>query len=79
MSEPTAPVVPVISERARLGVALFVIACATGLLWMQRLSGAEWVSAVTWIVAAYMLGHAGAVLAAGWTVQAIAKAKAGAP
>ena len=51
----------------------------TALLWMQRLSGAEWVSAVTWIVAAYMLGHAGAVLAAGWTVQAIAKAKAGAP
>jgi hypothetical protein len=62
------------NDRSKLGVALLVIGAATGLLVLGRLNGAEWVSATTWTVAAYMLGQVGAVVASGWTAQAIAKA-----
>lgn len=62
-------------DRSKLVVTLLVIAAATGLLWLQRLDGAQWVSAVTWTVAAYMLGQVGAVVATGWTAQAIARSK----
>ncbi|GAA0721413.1 hypothetical protein [Dokdonella soli] len=67
--------VPSPADRSKLAVALLVILSATGLLWAHRLDGAQWVSAVTWTVAAYMVGQVGAVLAAGWVVQTAAKAK----
>lgn len=63
-------------DRSKLAVALLVILAATGLLWLGRLDGAQWVSATTWTVAAYILGQVGAVLAQGWSVQAVAKASA---
>lgn len=69
MSEPVAN-----NDRSKLGVALLVISAATGLLVLGRINGAEWVSATTWTVAAYMLGQVGAVVADGWTAQAVVKA-----
>jgi len=62
------------TDRSKLAVALLVIAAATGLLLLGRLDGAQWVSATTWTVAAYMLGQVGAVVATGWAVQTAAKA-----
>lgn len=64
------------ADRSKLAVALLVIIAATGLLWLGRLDGAQWVGATTWTVAAYMLGQVGAVVAQGWSVQAVAKAGA---
>ena len=64
------------TDRTKLVVALLVLGSATGLLAIGRLSGAEWVSAVTWTVAAYMLGQVAAVVGTGWAVQSIAKASA---
>jgi hypothetical protein len=64
------------TDRSKLGLALLVVAAATALLYIGRLDGAQWVSAVTWTVAAYMLGQVGAVVAGGWSVQAVAKAQA---
>jgi hypothetical protein len=67
---------PVIaSDKSKLAVALLVIGSATGLLWLGRLDGAQWVSATTWTVAAYMLGQVGAVVATGWVVSTAAKVK----
>ena len=37
------------------------------------------VTGMTWIVGAYMLSQPAAMAATGWTVQAVARAKAGAP
>ena len=62
------------NDRSKLAVALLVIGSATGLLFIHRLSGTEWVSSVTWTVAAYMLGQVGAVVATGWVVSTAAKA-----
>lgn len=64
------------NDRSKLAVTLIVIATATGLLFIGRLDGAQWVSTTTWTVAVYMLGQVGAVLATGYTVSAVAKAKA---
>jgi len=62
------------TDRSKLAVALLVIGSATGLLFIHRLSGAEWVSSVTWTVAAFMVGQVGAVVATGWVVSTAAKA-----
>lgn len=61
------------TDRSKFAIALLVIALASGLLWVGRLDGAQWVSAVTWTVAAYILGQVGAVVATGWTAQAVAR------
>lgn len=55
-------------------LASAVIATATALCWCGKVSGAEWVSAVTWITAVVLLGRAVAVVAGG--VAAIGAAKA---
>lgn len=68
------PAIETKPDRSKLAVALLVIAAATGMLMLGRVSGAEWVSAITWTVAAYMLGQVGAVVATGWTAQTVAKA-----
>jgi hypothetical protein len=70
MSEPVAGDPPY----SKLAVALLVIGAATGLLSIGRITGAEWVSATTWTVAAYMVGQVGAVVAEGWVVRTTAKA-----
>lgn len=64
------------TDRSKYLLAWGVVVGASGLLWLGRLDGAQWVSAVTWTVAAYMLGQVGAVVAAGWTAQVVAKAQA---
>lgn len=66
------------TDRSKFLLALLVIGAATGLLVLGRLDGAQWVSATTWTVAAYMLGQVGAVVASGLAVQMVAKAKAAA-
>lgn len=64
-------------DRSKLAVSLLVILAASLLLWIGRLDGNQWVSAVTWTVAAYVVGQVGAVVAAGWSVQAKIAAEAG--
>lgn len=34
-----------------------IILAACGLLWLGKLTGAEWVDAVTWVCGAYVLGN----------------------
>lgn len=51
------------SDRSKFALALVA---ATGLLLLQRITGDAWVTAMTWIVAAYMLGQPAAVLATSW-------------
>lgn len=65
---------PTVTDRSKMVVTLLVLASATGLLCIGRLSGAEWVSAVTWTVGTFIAGQVGAVVATGWSVQAVAKA-----
>lgn len=55
------------TDRSKLALALIALAAATALQLLGRISGDAWVTAMTWIVAAYMLGQPAAVLAAGWT------------
>lgn len=51
-----------------------VILSASGLLYLGRIAGPEWVSAVTWVSAAYILGQVGAVVATGWSTKIAAQA-----
>lgn len=46
-------------------LACAVMSTATALCWAGKLSGGEWVSAVTWITAVVLLGKAVAVVAGG--------------
>lgn len=64
------------SDKSKLAVTLIVIALATFLRYFEKIDAAAWTSAVTWVSSAYMLGQVAAVLAQGWTVQAVAKAGA---
>lgn len=56
------------TDRTKFSLALLALAAASGMLLLGRISGDAWVTAMTWIVAAYMLGQPAAVLASGWTV-----------
>jgi hypothetical protein len=73
---PTADIAqaPTVTDRSKMVVTMLVLASATGLLTIGRISGAEWVSAITWTVSAFMLGQVGAVIATGWSMQTVAKA-----
>lgn len=51
-----------------------VVAAAVGLRLLDKLTGAEWVSAVTWIAAILVLGQPIGVVATGFSVSAHAKA-----
>lgn len=59
------------SDRSKFALALLALAAATGLLLLKHITGDAWVTAMTWIVAAYMLGQPAAVLATGWTTAQI--------
>ncbi len=51
-----------------------IVAAAVGLLYIGKLTGAEWVSTTTWIAAILVLGQPVGVIATGFTVVAQAKA-----
>jgi len=56
------------ADRTKFALAMIALVAATGMLLLGRITGDAWVTAMTWIVAAYMLGQPAAVLASGWTV-----------
>lgn len=56
------------TDRTKFALAMIALVAATGMLLLGRITGDAWVTAMTWIVAAYMLGQPAAVLASGWTV-----------
>lgn len=56
------------TDRTKFALALLALAAATGMLLLGRITGDAWVTGMTWIVGAYMLGQPAAVLASGWTV-----------
>lgn len=56
------------ADRTKFALALLALVAASGMLLIGRISGDAWVTAMTWIVAAYMLGQPAAVLASGWTL-----------
>lgn len=56
------------TDRTKFSLALIALVAASGMLLIGRISGDAWVTAMTWIVAAYMLGQPAAVMASGWTL-----------
>lgn len=54
------------TDRSKFALALVALVAATALLLLDRITGDSWVTAMTWVVAAYMLGQPAAVLASGW-------------
>ena len=56
------------TDRTKFVLALLALVAATGMLLLGRISGDAWVTGMTWIVSAYMLGQPAAVMASGWTV-----------
>ena len=56
------------ADRTKFALAMIALVAATGMLLLGRITGDAWVTAMTWIVAAYMLGQPAAVLASGWTL-----------
>ncbi len=56
------------TDRTKFALAMIALVAATGMLLLGRITGDAWVTAMTWIDAAYMLGQPAAVLASGWTV-----------
>lgn len=58
------------TDRTKFSLALIALVAASGMLLLGRISGDAWVTAMTWIVAAYMLGQPAAVMASGWTTSA---------
>ncbi len=56
--------------------ATFVVALAAALCWSKLLTGADWVTAATWVTGSLLLGRAAAVVASGYAVNAQAKATA---
>lgn len=56
------------TDRTKFALAMIALVAATGMLLLGRITGDAWVTAMTWIVAAYMLGQPAAVMASGWTV-----------
>lgn len=57
------------TDRTKFVLALLALVAASGMLLLGRISGDAWVTGMTWIVSAYMLGQPAAVLASGWTVS----------
>ena len=57
------------TDRTKFALALLALVAATGMLLLGRITGDAWVTGMTWIVSAYMLGQPAAVLASGWTVS----------
>ena len=58
---------------AKAAFALLVVGAATGLLMLGKLTGGDWVTTVTWVTAAYMLGQAAGIAASGYVVSSQAR------
>lgn len=58
------------TDRTKFALAMIALVAATGMLLLGRITGDAWVTAMTWIVAAYMLGQPAAVMASGWMASA---------
>ena len=54
------------ADKSKFALALIALAAATGMLALGRIGGDAWVSGMSWIVAAYMLGQPAAIFASGW-------------
>lgn len=52
--------------RRQLGVALFTLSIASGLLLAGKIDAARWSDVTVWVVGLYMLGDAGGAWAANW-------------
>lgn len=50
-----------------------VVVVATGLLWLGKLNGGDWVTTVIWVTSALMLGQAASVAASGYVFSAQAR------
>lgn len=50
-----------------------VVIVATGLLWLGKINGGDWVTTVTWVTAALLLGRAASAAASGYVVSAQAR------
>lgn len=76
MSDPTASPAPMLAPNNLVHVAFCVgvVAAACGLLWLGKVTGAEWVSTVTWTTAILVLGQPVGVVATGFSIAAQAKA-----
>jgi len=61
-----------LSSHDALIFSTVVCAIATAMLWTGKISGAEWVSTVTWVTSALIVGKAATLAASGY-----ATAKAG--
>jgi hypothetical protein len=55
------------------GWATLALAVIVGLLFVGKLTGAEFVNAFTWLVSVYLLGQAAGVVAQGWMAQSVTK------
>ena len=58
---------------AKAAFALLVVGAATGLLMLDKLTGSDWVTTVTWVTAAYMLGQAAGIAASGYVATSQAR------
>lgn len=58
------------TDRTKFALAMIALVAATGMLMLGRISGDAWVTGMTWIVSAYMLGQPAAVMASGWIASA---------
>lgn len=50
-----------------------IVVLATGLLWMDKLTGGDWVTTVIWVTSALMLGQAASIAASGYVVSSQAR------
>lgn len=62
-------------DRSKFVLALIALLAATGMLWLGRIDGNAWVTGMSWIVGAYMLGQPAAVLASGWATARLTDEK----
>lgn len=50
-----------------------VVVVATGLLWLGKLNGGDWVTTVIWVTSALMLGQAASIAASGYVFSSQAR------
>lgn len=55
------------ADKSKFALALIALVAATGMLALGKITGDAWVTGMSWIVAAYMLGQPAAILASGWS------------
>lgn len=53
--------------------ATIALAVIVALLFVGKLTGAEFVNAFTWLISVYLLGQAAGVVAQGWMAQSVTR------